>query len=114
MKTPKEMEIVADLNDSGVIELDATFSVDDIDLAANINTSIGLGGTKDYRKLNNKPSINGIELYDNYDEIDPTVPSWAKNPAKPDYTAEEVGAVDIDDTITKLQIDVMFLKIFGD
>lgn len=91
MKTPKEMEIVADLNDSGVIELDATFSVDDIDLAADIDAGMNLGGIKDYRKLNNKPSINGIELYDNYDEIDPTVPDWAKQPTKPKYTPEEIG-----------------------
>lgn len=27
-----------------------------------------------------------------YSETDPTVPSWAKQPAKPKYTAEEVGA----------------------
>ena len=66
-------------------------SVDDIDLAADINAGINLGGTKDYRKLNNKPSINGIELYDNYDEIDPTVPDWAKQSTKPTYTPEEIG-----------------------
>lgn len=114
MKTPKVMEIMADLDNNGVIELDASFSVDDIKLTADIDAGINLGGTKDYRRLNNKPSINGTELYDNYDEIDPTVPDWAKTPEKPDYTAEEVGAVDVDDTITKLQIDVMFLKIFGD
>lgn len=28
------------------------------------------------------------------DETDPTVPSWAKNPSKPSYTSEEVGAVE--------------------
>ena len=91
MKTPKEMEIVADLNDGEVIELDATFSIDDINLNADINAGINLGGIKDYRKLNNKPSIDGIELYDNYDEIDPTVPDWAKQLTKPTYTPEEIG-----------------------
>lgn len=34
--------------------------------------------TSDYQKLNNLPSINGTELFDNYNEIDPTVPEWAK------------------------------------
>lgn len=34
--------------------------------------------TSDYRKLNNLPSINGERLVDNYNEIDPTVPVWAK------------------------------------
>lgn len=28
-------------------------------------------------------------------EIDPTVPSWAKEPTKPNYTADEVGAIAI-------------------
>ena len=28
-----------------------------------------------------------------FDETDPTVPDWAKNPAKPTYTASEVGAL---------------------
>ena len=26
-------------------------------------------------------------------EVDPTVPAWAKEPNKPSYTAEEVGAL---------------------
>lgn len=33
----------------------------------------------DYQALRNKPSINGTELVDNYNETDPTVPAWAKN-----------------------------------
>lgn len=78
-----------------------------------VETGTMLGGTKDYRQLIHKPSINGTELYDNYDEIDPTVPSWAKTPNKPNYTADEVGAVDTDDIISESEIDLMFLKIFG-
>lgn len=40
--------------------------------------------TSDYRKLTNKPTINGgypayaQQLVENYDEVDPTVPDWAK------------------------------------
>ncbi len=34
--------------------------------------------TDDYRSLKNKPTINNVELFDNYNEIDPTVPAWAK------------------------------------
>jgi hypothetical protein len=37
--------------------------------------------SSDYRKLINKPTINSTELFDNYDEIDPTVPAWAKGEA---------------------------------
>ena len=77
----------------------------------------GGGGTSDYLQLSNKPKINGIELVDNTttedlgivvpqytselendsgfitNEADPTVPAWAKEPTKPTYTAEEVGAL---------------------
>ena len=31
-----------------------------------------------------------------FEESDPTVPSWAKQPTKPEYTAEEVGALPAD------------------
>ena len=43
--------------------------------------------TTDYKKLNNKPTINmgypavGAVLEENYDEVDPTVPDWAKEEA---------------------------------
>ena len=47
----------------------------------------------DYKKLINKPSINGTVLEDNIDEIDPTIPQWAKEPVKPNYTPDEVSAV---------------------
>lgn len=35
-----------------------------------------------------------------YTEIDPTVPAWAKQPNKPTYTAQEVGALPADSQIT--------------
>lgn len=41
-------------------------------------------------------------------EVDPTVPSWAKQPTKPTYNAEEVGAVDEDDVITTTEINELF------
>lgn len=46
--------------------------------------------TSDYRKLNNKPTINGTELYDNYDEIDPTVPDWAKREEPEEMSYSEI------------------------
>ena len=39
------------------------------------------------------------------EETDPTVPAWAKEPTKPTYTAEEVGAY------SKEEIDNMFKSI---
>lgn len=80
-------------------------------------TGGGGGGTYDYLQLSNKPKINGVELVNNIttedigivipqctselvndsgfitNEADPTVPAWAKEPTKPTYTAEEVGAL---------------------
>lgn len=67
--------------------------------------------TSDYRQLNNLPSINGETLLNNYDEIDPTVPEWAKNPIPP--SADDIGAVDVDDVITFSSIDTMMLAVFG-
>ena len=88
----------------------------------NISGSIGAKGSlngeinnsqRDYRTLKNKPSINGTELIDNYDEIDPTVPEWAKNSEKPTYTYQEVGAVGGENQTSFEDIDRMFSAIFG-
>lgn len=72
-----------------------------------VDNSESGGGTSDYSDLENKPTINGVTLEGNKtlddigaqskgnyltSESDPTVPSWAKNPVKPTYTADEVGA----------------------
>lgn len=67
---------------------------------------------------------NDSEFLTSYTETDPTVPSWAKNPTKPTYTYEEVGAdkkgssdvalVDAksytDDKITELSENVVFIS----
>ena len=57
-------------------------------------------GEDDYMILKNKPSINGKRLIGNYDEIDPTVPEWAKDSFKPKYTASEVGALGSDSEVS--------------
>ena len=71
------------------------------------------GGTYNYLELFNKPSINGTELIGNYDEIDPTVHGWAKEPTKPDYTAEEVGAIDEDNEVSFSDLLSAWREIFG-
>ena len=73
-----------------------------------LEESGGGGGTSDYSDLENKPQLNGITLEGNKtlddigaqpkgnyltSESDPTVPSWAKQATKPEYTAAEVGAL---------------------
>ncbi len=73
----------------------------------------GGSGTTDYNSLENKPHINGVELqgektleelgiqkkgnYASKEEIPTSLPAsdvyeWAKEPEKPSYTSEEVGA----------------------
>ena len=43
----------------------------------------------------NADKISGLEeKVENIEETDPTVPDWAKQPSKPAYTAEEVGAAE--------------------
>ena len=71
------------------------------------------GGTSNYLDLYNKPSINGEELIDNYNEKDPTVPSWAKEDFKPEYTAEEVGAISSDDQMSFADIEAAWNNIFN-
>ena len=57
-----------------------------------------------YNDLSDKPAIptvpEDVSAFNNdagyltsYTETDPTVPSWAKQPSKPTYTASEVGAL---------------------
>lgn len=66
-----------------------------------VAASGGGGGTTDYNKLTNRPSIGGIILEGNKTAEQlglakasqiPNVPSWAMQPKKPTYTAQEVGA----------------------
>lgn len=50
-------------------------------------------GTSDYNKLKNKPKLNGNEIIGEVEEIDPTVPAWAKAETRPVYTPEDIGAM---------------------
>lgn len=49
--------------------------------------------TSDYTRLKNKPKLNGVEIVGNVEETDPTVHDWAKEPTRPTYDAEDVGAI---------------------
>ncbi len=42
-------------------------------------------------------AVNKYLVANPFDETDPTVPDWAKQPEKPEYTADEVGALAEDD-----------------
>lgn len=94
--------------DDKVVENDCSLiNIDGSKWGFVIEVKIGTG-TKNYEELCNKPSINGIKLVGDKTleelgiqpagelvEVDPTVPDWAKQPEKPTYTAEEVGALPI-------------------
>ena len=86
-----------------IIMIDANISVNDAPIDVNMSTdNIPLDVEiqenpkyeLDYAKLINKPTLNGIEINGAMFEEDPLVPSWAKEPVKPEYTPIEVGAVD--------------------
>lgn len=47
----------------------------------------------DYNKLKHLPKLDGRPIIGDIPELDPTVPAWAKAPTKPEYSANEVGAI---------------------
>ena len=61
-------------------------------------------GTNDYNKLKNKPKLNGNEIIGEVEEIDPTVPLWAKAETRPVYTPEDVGAM-AEGSVTSVSIE---------
>lgn len=71
------------------IEIDVKDESDHIQFGLNEEYA----GTTDYEKLRNKPKLNGNEIIGEVEEIDPTVPTWAKAETRPVYTPEDIGAV---------------------
>lgn len=54
---------------------------------------------------------NDFKLMD-FEDVD-HVPNWVNQPNKPDYTPEEVGAVNADNEVELTEIDNWFRAIFG-
>lgn len=54
----------------------------------------------DYNSLANLPTLNGRPFVGDMAEEDPTVPLWAKEKEKPQYSADEVNAINADDSIS--------------
>lgn len=85
-------------------------------LTGRIGGTGSTGGTKDYNKLINKPSLNGHELVGNTDMsevIDPETGLGLKIndvPIKDDTTLDDLGSV----PITNQNIDDIFEHVFGD
>jgi hypothetical protein len=75
-----------------------------VNLKANTNTKLSLTAQNvhpemsgNYETLTNKPTLDGKIIIGEMKERDPTVSDWAKEPSRPMYTAQEVGAVAKDD-----------------
>lgn len=77
-------------DDSEQIDIQVDGNSDDLNLE--VKEQYG-GGTSDYNKLKNKPKLNGSEIIGEVEEIDPTVPTWAKAETRPVYTPEDIGAM---------------------
>lgn len=75
-------------------------------LHAEVHTSVS---TSDYNELQNIPRLNGELLIGDVSEVDPTVPSWAKSNNKPEYSADEIGAISEDSAITLKELEGMFV-----
>lgn len=73
------------------IEIDIPLEIDDLDLKIDYDGTVVL--SRSYNDLEDKPRLNGETIVGDMVETDPTVPNWAKAPTKPDYKAEEVGAI---------------------
>lgn len=92
--------------------LDMDVLAKDLSMEMEVEAKPG-GGVSDYNLLRNKPSINGTPLVGDYSEIDPTVPAWAKEPKKPTYNPDEIGALDSDNEMTYADIKAVWDSVFN-
>lgn len=91
-----------------------SFSVsEDNNIGVEVEETMVTGGTTDYNKLKNKPRLNGKTIEGNINEIDPTVPQWAKAPSKPEYTPTELGCVSEDAELTLEEINDLCDMVFN-
>lgn len=70
----------------------------DDEFELDMESTVDTGGTKNYNQLINKPKLDGVELIGDV--------------KKPEYTAEEVGAVDINDVLSFSDIKEAWDSVF--
>lgn len=63
---------------------------------------------KSYNDLTDKPTLNGQTIQGDMEESDPTVPEWAKRPQRPEYSAEDVGAIPSGAALGKSDLEYMW------
>lgn len=83
--------------------------IDSEDISADMST-----GSRSYRDLVDLPTLNGEPIIGDMHESDPTVPEWAKSETKPEYTAEEIGALSKNDEMSYADILEIWKQYFNE
>ncbi len=86
------------------LKLDKIEIRNSLSMTPNSQLYIEKQGTDNYEELKNLPKLNGEVFIGDKNEIDPTVPLWAKSNVKPSYKPEEVGI----ESISLEEIDKLF------
>ena len=60
------------------MNIDVTMDTNAVELEVELQETINLGGTDDYEKLKNLPTLNGSKIIGDMNEVDPTVPRYVK------------------------------------
>lgn len=104
-----QLNVLMDVQEEEMVQMEVNESE-----KVEVNVAEGLpSGTTDYNDLTNKPKLNGKVIQGEMAEEDPTVPEWAKNDTKPAYSPSEIGAVNVNNTVSLKDIDEMFKQVFG-
>lgn len=80
-----------------IYSIESTIRLNKVYTANKVGGSIQPGGGSGGGEISEEVIAQAVKNYleaNPIEETDPTVPDWAKRPEKPDYTAEEVGALD--------------------
>lgn len=82
--------------DNTEMELDTNMDENTMELEVEFKEVVNLGGTNDYEKLKNLPSLNGTKIIGNMSEIDPTVPGYVKDgKAVNEDNVRTIGVLDV-------------------
>ena len=75
------------------MNLDVTMNNNAVELEVELQETVNLGGTDDYEKLKNLPTLNGYKIIGDMNEIDPTVPGYVKEGKA--VNEENVGTIGV-------------------
>ena len=75
------------------MNLDVTMDTNAVELEVELQETVNLGGTDDYEKLKNLPTLNGSKIIGDINEIDPTVPGYVKEGKA--VNEENVGTIGV-------------------